>query len=345
MKKSKQKLLFDVNQVNILNNHNMEENKNGGQIRKVVVVGAGTVGATYCYALAQSGLADEIVILDRNEDLVLGQVLDLVHGQAFFPTVIIRAGSVSDYADAQLIVITAGSAQRPGETRLQLLKKNADIVGGIAEDVAMHGSPGVMLIVSNPVDVMTYIALKRSGWERGRVIGSGTVLDSARFRYLLSNHCGVDVHNVHAYILGEHGDSEFAAWSMTNVAGVPMEEYCPMCGECEDWSDQLSRITQEVKESAYHIINYKGATYYGIGMALARIVGAILQDQHSVLTVSTFLDGEYGIRDVCLGIPTVIGQTGAIKIVEAPLTTQEQGSLENSAHILQQALQDLRAPR
>jgi L-lactate dehydrogenase len=177
------------------------------------------------------------------------------------------------------------------------------------------------------------------------VIGSGTVLDSARVRYLISQHCSVDVGNVHAYILGEHGDSEFAAWSMTNVAGVPMDEYCPMCGDCEDWSEQLSRITQEVKDSAYHIINYKGATYYGIGMALVRIVGAILQDQRSVLTVSTFLDGEYGIRDVCLGIPTVLGQTGAMRIVEAPLTTHEQESLENSAHILQQALQDLRTPR
>ncbi len=341
MKKSKQKLLFDVNQVNILNNHNMEENKNGGQIRKVVVVGAGAVGATYCYALAQSGLADEIVILDRNEDLVLGQVLDLVHGQAFFPTVIIRAGSVSDYADAQLIVITAGSAQRPGETRLQLLKKNADIVGGIAEDVAMHGSPGVMLIVSNPVDVMTYIALKRSGWERGRVIGSGTVLDSARFRYLLSNHCGVDVHNVHAYILGEHGDSEFAAWSMTNVAGMVIDNYCPVCNKCTDWKAEQQEIEKQVRESAYHIINAKGSTHFAVGLALVRITAAILRKQSSVMTVSVLVDGEFGLKDVCLSVPSIVSDKGVVKIINSPLSPGEMESLKRSAGILSEAIRSL----
>jgi L-lactate dehydrogenase len=341
MKKSKQKLLFDVNQVNILNNHNMEENKNGGQIRKVVVVGAGTVGATYCYALAQSGLADEIVILDRNEDLVLGQVLDLVHGQAFFPTVIIRAGSVSDYADAQLIVITAGSAQRPGETRLQLLKKNADIVGGIAEDVAMHGSPGVMLIVSNPVDVMTYIALKRSGWERGRVIGSGTVLDSARFRYLLSNHCGVDVHNVHAYILGEHGDSEFAAWSMTNVAGMVIDNYCPVCNKCTDWKAEQQEIEKQVRESAYHIINAKGSTHFAVGLALVRITAAILRKQSSVMTVSVLVDGEFGLKDVCISVPSIVSDKGVVKIINSPLSPGEMESLKRSAGILSEAIRSL----
>jgi L-lactate dehydrogenase len=319
----------------------MEENKNGGQIRKVVVVGAGTVGATYCYALAQSGLADEIVILDRNEDLVLGQVLDLVHGQAFFPTVIIRAGSVSDYADAQLIVITAGSAQRPGETRLQLLKKNADIVGGIAEDVAMHGSPGVMLIVSNPVDVMTYIALKRSGWERGRVIGSGTVLDSARFRYLLSNHCGVDVHNVHAYILGEHGDSEFAAWSMTNVAGMVIDNYCPVCNKCTDWKAEQQEIEKQVRESAYHIINAKGSTHFAVGLALVRITAAILRKQSSVMTVSVLVDGEFGLKDVCLSVPSIVSDKGVVKIINSPLSPGEMESLKRSAGILSEAIRSL----
>jgi L-lactate dehydrogenase len=312
--------------------------------RKVVIVGAGAVGTSFAYALAQKGFADEISLVDANHDLAEGQVLDLAHGLPFYPPVQIHVGHKQDYADASIIVITAGAKQGPGETRLNLLQKNAAIIESIVDDIVSENSQAIILVVSNPVDILTYVALKRSGWPKGRVIGSGTVLDSARFRYLISQHCNVDVGNVHAYILGEHGDSEFAAWSMTNVAGVPMEEYCPMCGACEDWPEQLAQIARDVKESAYHIINYKGATYYGIGMALVRIVGAILQDQRSVLTVSTFLDGEYGVHDVCLGIPTVIGQAGAMKIVEAPLTAQEQDALEKSAHTLQKALQDLIAP-
>ncbi len=311
------------------------------QRRKVVVVGAGSVGATYCYALAQSGLADEIVLIDRNEDLVRGQVLDLVHGQPFFPTVIIRSGSENDYTDAQLVVITAGAAQRPGETRLQLLRKNADIAGGIAEDIARHKCNGVMLIVSNPVDVLTYVALKRSGWERGRVIGSGTVLDSARFRHLLSNHCGVDVHNVHAYFLGEHGDSEFAAWSMTHVAGINIDEYCPVCGNCSGWKKQRKLIEQQVRDSAYHIINYKGSTYFAVGLALVKITGSILRKQNSVLTVSALVDGEFGIKDVCLSVPCVVSDRGIEKIIDSPLASEELASLKRSASVLREAIDSL----
>jgi L-lactate dehydrogenase len=238
-------------------------------------------------------------------------------------------------------VITAGSAQRPWETRLQLLKKNADIVGGIAEDVAMHGSPGVMLIVSNPVDVMTYIALKRSGWERGRVIGSGTVLDSARFRYLLSNHCGVDVHNVHAYILGEHGDSEFAAWSMTNVAGMVIDNYCPVCNKCTDWKAEQQEIEKQVRESAYHIINAKGSTHFAVGLALVRITAAILRKQSSVMTVSVLVDGEFGLKDVCLSVPSIVSDKGVVKIINSPLSPGEMESLKRSAGILSEAIRSL----
>jgi L-lactate dehydrogenase len=311
--------------------------------RKVVVVGAGAVGSSFAYALAQKGLADEISLLDTNHDLAAGQVLDLAHGLPYYPPVQIHVGKKQDYADASVIVITAGAKQNPGESRLNLLRRNVGLVESIVDDIVSENSQAILLIVSNPVDILTYAALKRSGWPKNRVIGSGTVLDSARFRYLISQHCSVDVGNVHAYILGEHGDSEFAAWSMTNVAGVSMDECCPMCGACEDWSEQLAQIVREVKESAYHIINYKGATYYAIGMALVRIVGAILQDQRSVLTVSTLLDGEYGIHDVCLGIPSVVGQTGVEKIIEAPLIAQEQEALEKSAQALQKALQDLHA--
>jgi len=179
--------------------------------RKVVVIGAGSVGATFCYALAQSGLADEIVLIDHNKDLARGQVLDLAHGQSFFPPVTIRVGDQQDYADATLLVMTAGARQQPGETRLQLLRRNASIVRQVARDIALANSPGMLVIVSNPVDILTKVAAEETGWRRGRVLGSGTVLDSARFRSLLSHNCGIDIHNIHAYILGEHGDSEFAA--------------------------------------------------------------------------------------------------------------------------------------
>lgn len=302
--------------------------------RKVVIVGAGAVGSTFAYALAQRGAADEICLLDANHDLAVGQALDLAHGLPFYPPLQIRAGGKEDYADAQVIVMTAGAKQAPGETRLELLQRNAQIVSAVVDDIVAQNSSAVLVMVTNPVDVLTYLALRRSGWERGRVLGSGTVLDSARFRYLLSRHCQVDVTNVHAYVLGEHGDSEVAAWSLTHIAGVPMDRYCPTCHRCANWPLERERIAQQVRDSAYHIINYKGATYFGIGMALVRIVNAILQDQNSVLTVSTLLDGEYGLRDVCLGVPAIVGQRGVERIVTAPLSPEEQQALERSAETL-----------
>jgi L-lactate dehydrogenase len=310
--------------------------------RKVVIVGAGAVGSSFAYALAQKEPADEICLVDANSDLAAGQVLDLAHGLPFYPPVQIHVGSKKDYADASVIVITAGAKQSPGESRLNLLQKNASIIKAIVDNIVSENSQGIIIVTTNPVDILTHVALKHSGWSKNRVIGSGTVLDSARFRYLISQYCNVDVGNVHAYILGEHGDSELPAWSMTNVAGVPVDEYAPKYGSGE-WHTERERIVREVKESAYHIINYKGATYYGIGMALTRIVGAILQDQQSVLTISTLLEGEYGIKDVCLGVPCVIGQNGVISIVEASLIRDEQKALEKSANTLQNALKDLEA--
>ena len=310
--------------------------------RKVVIVGAGAVGSSFAYALAQKGLADEICLMDANRDLAEGQALDLAHGLPFYPPVQINVGSKKDYADASVIVITAGAKQNPGESRLNLLQRNASIIEAIVDDIVSENSQAILLITTNPVDILTHVALKRSGWAKNRVIGSGTVLDSARFRYLISQYCNVDVGNVHAYILGEHGDSELPAWSMTNVAGVPVDEYAPK-NRNRDWHTERESIAREVKESAYHIINYKGATYYGIGMALTRIVGAILQNQQSVLTISTFLDGEYGIKDVCLGVPCVIGQDGVVNIVEASLIRDEQKALEKSASTLHEALKNLQA--
>jgi L-lactate dehydrogenase len=309
--------------------------------RKVVIVGAGAVGSTFGYALAQSGLADEIVLVDRNQDLARGQVLDLAHGQPFFPSVSIRVGQPDDYADADVIVVTAGSAQKSGESRLALLQRNASIIRQIVDDARQRDSSAVMIIVSNPVDILTHVALEHSGWARSRVFGSGTVLDSARLRFLLSQHCGIDVHNVHAYVLGEHGDSEFAAWSMANIAGVRIDDYCPRCGQCADWLAERDQIEQQVRDSAYHIIDYKGATSFAVGLALVRIVGAVLRGQHSVLTVSTRLDGEFGLRDVCLSVPCIVSNRGVERIVESPLTSRERESLLASASLLQKTVAEL----
>ena len=309
--------------------------------RKVVVVGAGAVGSTFCYALAQTGLAGEIVLIDKNDDLARGQILDLSHGRPYFPSVALRVGETSDYADASVIVITAGAAQRPGESRLELIKKNAAIVSAIVRDIVGQQSDAIMVIVSNPVDVLTNVALQQSGWERGRVIGSGTVLDSARFRYLLSEHCGVDIHNVHAYILGEHGDSEFAAWSMTHVAGIPIDAYCSTCRTCDDWMGERKRIVEQVRNSAYHIIDYKGATWFGVGMALVRIVEAVLRNQRSVLSVSTLLDGEYGLRDVCLSVPCIVSENGVEHVVECRLPEEEHALLTASSEVLKEAIATL----
>ena len=302
--------------------------------RKVVVVGAGAVGSTFAYALAQKGLAEQICLIDANPDFAEGQALDLAHGLPFYPSVQIRTGDRSEYSDAQVIVITAGTKQTPGESRLNLLQRNAAIIEDIVDEIIAQKSQAVLIVASNPVDILTQVALKRSGWIKNRVIGSGTVLDSARFRYLISQHCNVDVSNVHAYILGEHGDSEVAAWSMTHVAGIPIDNYCPQCGNCRDWHGERDRIVREVKDSAYHIINYKGSTYFGIGMSLTRIVGTILQHQNSVLTVSTYLEGDYGLHNVCLSIPCVIGQGGVKRIVQTELYPEEQSALERSAQIL-----------
>lgn len=309
--------------------------------RKVVVVGAGAVGSTFAYALAQSGVADEIAILDRNQELVQGQVLDLAHGLAYYPSVDITVGTSEDYRNAHVIVVTAGAAQRDGQTRLDLLKQNAAIIESIVDDVVAYESNGVVLLVTNPVDVLTYIAHKRSGWERGRVIGSGTVLDSARFRYLLSQQCDVAVHNVHAYVLGEHGDSELAAWSMTHIGGVSIGDYCQQCGGCAGWETVKQDIEEAVRRSAYHIIEYKGATNYAVGMAMVRIVGAILRDDRSVLTVSVPLMGEYGLSEVSLGVPSIVASEGVVGVLEAKLTAQELKALRASAEVLQKALEEL----
>ncbi len=316
-------------------------NNHAWKPRKVVIVGAGAVGSTFAYALALSGSADEIALLDANKDLALGQVLDLAHGQAFFPSVHIHLGEPDDYADAGLIVITAGAKQKTGESRLDLLQRNVSIVHSIVDDIVLLDSPAVILVVSNPVDVLTYVANKRAGLPRGRVIGSGTVLDTVRFRYLLSQSCNVAVHNVHAYVLGEHGDSEFAAWSMTNVAGMPVEQFCRACQKCADPTCIQKRVEEEVRNSAYHIIDHKGATWFAVGLALTEIAKAVLRNQHNVLTVSSVLEGEYGLSEVSLGVPCMVSERGVEKVLEADLSADEMAALHRSARVVQDAIKAL----
>ena len=318
------------------------KNKSLYHKRKVVIVGAGDVGSTHGFALAKTGLCEEIVFIDKNEDLVKGQVLDLIHGQSFFPTVSIRSGDSKDYADAQVIVISAGSAQIKGETRLDLLKRNVSIMRSITKDIVSSGSEGVVIVVSNPVDILSYVFLEESGWDRSRVIGSGTVLDSARFKHLLSTHCKINVHNVHAYILGEHGDSEFAAWSMTHMGGTSLQEYCSMCSDCDNSPEVWAGIEQRVKDSAYHIIGYKGATYFAVAMALIEIEEAILRDQNSVLTVSVLLKGEYGLNDVCLSVPCIVSNEGIKEIIVGKLNETEQKQLIHSAETIKNAIRSIK---
>jgi L-lactate dehydrogenase len=306
--------------------------------RKVVIVGAGDVGASFAYALMQNGVAEEIALVDLNADLARGQAMDMAHGLPFVPPVKIHAGDAADYADAALIVITAGARQRPGESRLDLLNRNAAIMAGIADEIVARRSTAVVLVVSNPVDVLTYVMLRRSGLPKERVIGSGTVLDSARFRYLLSQHCGVDPRNVHAYILGEHGDSEVAAWSMAHVAGMTVSDYCAVCRRCEGWQKVKEEIVKNVRESAYHIIGYKGSTYYAIGLALVRIAEAVLRNERGVLAVSSLLEGAFGVRDICLSVPCLVGAAGVERILETRLEAEEARALQASAATLRETL-------
>ena len=305
------------------------------------MIGAGFVGTTYVYALMHTGLVGEIVLIDLDQRKVEGEVMDLEHGLAFVPPVTIRSGDYSDCADANLIVVTAGTKQIPGQSRLELVQRNAGIVKSICNEINKYDSDAVLVMVANPVDALTQVAIKWLGWPRERVIGSGTVLDSARFRSMLSRHCGVDTRNVHAYVLGEHGDSEVAAWSMTHVAGVQMKDYCVICQGCNS-KKQHEDIVRRVRDSAYHIVDYKGSTYYAIGLSLTRISEAILRNEHSILTVSLLLQGEYDIDDICLSVPCVLGRTGVERVIIAQLSADEQAALKASARALRKVLDNIK---
>lgn len=318
--------------------------KNGGyemsDLRKCAVIGVGFVGATSAFTLATSGLFSEIVLLDANQKKAVGEAADISHGISFAQPCIVRAGDYPDLAGCGLIVIAAGANQKPGETRIELLGRNRAILESILSRLLTVNRDAILLIVSNPVDILTYMAQRISGLPPERVIGSGTVLDTSRLKHLLGRHLGVDSRNVHAFIIGEHGDSELAVWSSANISGVDLSDYCRISGK--DYSfDALNRIYESVRDAAYTIIEGKGATYYAIGMAVRRIAAAIVRDEHSVLPVSSLVSGHYGMRDVCLGLPCVLGSSGVETVLDIPLAPAETERLQSSAAKLRGLLDEI----
>ncbi|SHI92638.1 L-lactate dehydrogenase [Clostridium cavendishii DSM 21758] len=306
---------------------------------KISIIGAGFVGSTTAFALMDKGLASEMVIVDINKDRAEGEVMDLSHGAAFVKPVNIVAGDYEATKDSDIVIITAGIGPKPGESRLDIVNKNVSIFKSIVPEVVKYSPNSILLVVSNPVDVLTHITYKLSGFPANRVIGSGTVLDTSRFKYMLSEHFKIDARNVHTYIIGEHGDSEIAAWSLTNIAGINADAYCiATCNKC-DRSFKYS-IPDKVKKAAYEVINRKGYTNYAVALAVRRIVEAILGDEETILTVSSLFNGEYGIADTYLAIPTIVNRTGASKILEIPLSNEEQEKLKSSAEILKNVVEN-----
>ena len=310
---------------------------------KIVIVGAGSVGATFAYALAQNGLAREIVLVDTNHERALGEAMDLQQGTAFGTPVEIRVGDESDYGDATAVVITAGAKQEPGETRLALVGRNARILEGLIPRIVRTSFPGVLVMVSNPVDVLTQLAWQISGLPRQRVIGSGTVLDSARLRALLSALCQVDARNVHAMIVGEHGDSEIAAWSAATVGGIPIAEYCQSRDRCPSGGDTYRHLLDTVRRAAYEIISRKGATYYAVGLSLVQIWNAVARDERRVLPISSVHEEVAGVRDVALSLPTVVGAAGVVQVLHMNLSHEEQEALRRSAETIRKTIEDFHA--
>ena len=309
--------------------------------RRVAIVGAGNVGASFAYGLLLSGLASEVVLIDANHAKAEGEAMDLNHAVPLAHPTRVLAGSYADCAGAAVTVITAGSAQRPGETRLDLVQRNAQIFQQIIPQVVAANPNGLLLIATNPVDVLSYAAWKFSGLPSQRVIGSGTILDTARFRYLLSQRFDVDPRSVHAFIIGEHGDSEVPVWSLANIAGMRLPVYCSSNGfQCG--LDTLDEIFTQTRDAAYHIIERKGATYYAIATGLVRIVEAILRDQGSVLSVSSLQDDTYGVGDVYFSLPTVLDAAGVNHVIRLDLAEDEIAGLQRSARILRQTIESLK---
>jgi len=299
------------------------------------------VGASFAYALLFRGLASEIVLIDGNAAKAEGEAMDLNHAVPFTHSTRIWAGDYADCAGAAVTVIAAGAAQKPGETRLDLVKKNARIFASIVPQVVKHNPDGILLIATNPVDVLSYVAWKLSGLPAERVIGSGTILDTARFRYLLSQHFNVDARSVHGFIVGEHGDSEVPVWSLTNIAGMRLPEYVEH-NDAKCSPEEMERIFAQTRDAAYEIIHRKGATYYAVAAGLMRITEAILRDQSTVLSVSSLVRGLYGIEDVYLSLPTVLHRGGVERVIHLNLSVDEEAKLRDSARVLRETIAGLK---
>lgn len=298
--------------------------------RKCVIVGCGNVGATTAYSLMLDRTFSELVLIDIDRRRAEGEAADLNHALPLVAPMSIYAGDYPDTADAAVIILTAGAAQRPGQSRTELVRANVRIFESIVSSITRYTTEAILLVVTNPVDILTYATLRMSGYPAQRVIGSGTVLDTARLKYMVGEYLGVDSRNIHSFIIGEHGDSELAVWSCATVSGIPLGKFCrDSCRDCG--MGRLGQMYEQVKHSAYEIIEAKGATYYAIAEAVRRIVDAILHDEDSILPVSSLLTGQYGLRDLCLGVPCVVGHGGVKRVLELPLNDAEREALYASA--------------
>jgi len=307
---------------------------------KVGLIGTGMVGASFAYSLMQNGMANELVLIDADAARAEGEMMDLNHGLPFVRPMRIIAGDYADLADADVIVICAGIGQRPGQTRLELLQTNAGIIRNIVPKVTAANRDAIIVVASNPVDILTQITAQIVGLDRNRVLGSGTVLDTARLRYMLGVHYGVDSRSVHAYIVGEHGDSELALWSLANIAGVRLPDFVGANGQCFDQAT-LDRIFDQTRSAAYEIIQRKKATYYAIGLGLLSIVEAVLRDQHTVMTVSSPLAGQYGVSDIAISMPAIVGRQGVEEVLNLPLSELELAAFQSSAQTLKDRLAEV----
>ncbi len=309
---------------------------------KITVIGAGYVGSSIAYTIVLKELVSEIVLIDINKDKAEGDAMDINHGISFVAPTKVYAGDYSDIKGSDMVIITAGANQKEGEKRTDLLKRNADIFKDIISNTLCYcHDDTILMVVTNPVDILTYVTHKLSGFSKNNVIGSGTVLDTSRLKYLIGEHTNFDPRNIHTYMIGEHGDSEVAAWSITRVAGMPFSEFCTSADCKNSLCTCEEKFYNKTKNAAYEIINRKGATYYAVAMAVSRIIECIIGDEHSILTISSVLEGEYGIRDVCLSVPTVVGSGGAERVLEVDFSDEEIIGLKNSADTLKKLAKEI----